>query len=229
MFHVAEKNPEKCGECGICDEIVACSSAYVGYAEECVGCGACQLACPNEAISMRERSKGKEIEIEVNGESIFVPERITVKKALEILGYKISKFPGEGDLFAPCEIGGCYSCAVEINGKIKPSCVTGVKRGMKVRTELPEDYTPKRLVHGWMGHTVGGVGTPWYLKKTFGYIEAAVFACGCNLRCPQCQNWTTTYCGKEIALTPREAAVLMTDTRRRCRVDRMAISGEKAR
>jgi len=27
----------------------------------------------------------------------------------------------------------------------------------------------------------------------------------------QCQNWTTTYNGKEIALTPREAALLMSD------------------
>ncbi|MEM0315352.1 MAG: radical SAM protein, partial [Archaeoglobaceae archaeon] len=44
-------------------------------------------------------------------------------------------------------------------------------------------------------------------------------------RCPQCQNWTTTYNGKEVALTPREAAVKMTVVRRSYRVDRMAISG----
>ncbi|MEM2265038.1 MAG: radical SAM protein, partial [Nitrososphaerota archaeon] len=62
-------------------------------------------------------------------------------------------------------------------------------------------------------------------KRKYRYIEAAVFACGCNFRCPQCQNWTTTYCGKEVALTPKEAALLMTDTRKRYRVDRMAISG----
>ncbi|MDP2767614.1 MAG: radical SAM protein [Candidatus Methanoperedens sp.] len=84
---------------------------------------------------------------------------------------------------------------------------------------------PKRLVHGWMGHSVGGVGTRWRLKKPYGFVEAACFTCGCNFQCPQCQNWTTTYCGKEMALTPREAAILMTDTRRCYGVDRMAISG----
>jgi pyruvate formate lyase activating enzyme len=152
-------------------------------------------------------------------------QRITIKKALEFIGYKISKFPGEGDLFAPCEIGGCYSCVVNVNREIKPSCITGVKNGMEIEIEFPKDYIPKRLVHGWMGHTVGGVGTPWWLKRKYRYIEAAAFACGCNFRCSQCQNWTTTYCGKGVALTPKEAALLMTDTRRRCKVDRMAISG----
>jgi len=96
---------------------------------------------------------------------------------------------------------------------------------MVIETELPKDHIPKRLVHGWMGHPVGGVGTPWYLKNTYWYIEAAVFACGCNLRCPQCQNWTTTYCSREIAYEPKEAAILTTDARRRYGVNRMAISG----
>jgi pyruvate formate lyase activating enzyme len=225
MFYAAKKDENRCKRCGICDEIVACSSAYVGYEEECIGCGACYLACPNEAIHMEERGKKREIGINVNGEGFFVPERISVKRALQLVGYKISKFPGEGDIFAPCEVGGCYSCAVEIDGELKPSCVTSVKEGIEIKTMLAGDYTPIRIVHGWMGHAVGGVGTPWHLKRTYGYVEVAVFACGCNLRCPQCQNWTTTYCGKEIALTPKEAAVFMTDTRRRYKVDRMAISG----
>lgn len=174
---------------------------------------------------MVEVLRRENIKIKVNGENFFVPDRITIKNALELIGYKISKFPMEGDLFAPCEIGGCYSCIVDINGKIKPSCITGVKNGMEIKTEIPKDYIPKRLIHGWMGHPVSGVGTPWLLKKKYRYIEAAVFAYGCNLRCPQCQNWTTTYHGKGVALTPREAALLMTSTRRKYGVDRMAISG----
>ncbi|MEM2927659.1 MAG: radical SAM protein [Nitrososphaerota archaeon] len=225
MFYIAKRDLDKCKQCGWCEEIVACSSRYIGYKEECIGCGACYIACPNEAIRMEEKTKEKHVKIKVNGESFSIPEKITIKKALEFIGYKISKFPGEGDLFVPCEVGGCYSCAVDINGEIKPSCITGVKNGIEVKTELPKDYIPKRLVHGWMGHPVGGVGTPWWLKRKYRYIEVAVFACGCNFRCPQCQNWTTTYCGKNVALTPKEAALLITDARKRYRVDRMAISG----
>ncbi len=224
-LYVAEKDLDKCAQCGTCDEIVACSSSCVGCAEECIGCGACFKACPREAIEMRRRPKGKEIKVTINGEDFSIPEKVTVKEALELSGYSIGKYPGEGELFVPCEAGGCWSCAVEVDQQTRPSCVTGVKEGMEVKTKLTEENTPKRLVHGWMGHSVGGVGTPWQLKNIYGDVEAAAFACGCNFRCPQCQNWTTAYNGKEVALTPREAALLMTDTRRRYGVDRMAISG----
>jgi len=210
--------------CGVCEEIVACASGNVGNTLECVGCGACYLACPNRAIELVEASKEREIRIFVDGERVYVPEKITVLKALEILGYRIGFFPGDGDIFAPCRVGGCYSCAVEVDGQVRPSCVTKVRENMKIVIRLREDYVPLRAVHGWMGHPVGGVGTPWWLKGRY-YVEAAVFACGCNLRCPQCQNWTTTYNGKERPLTPKEAAILMTKARKRYGVDRMAISG----
>jgi pyruvate formate lyase activating enzyme len=221
---VARRNLDKCTDCRVCGEIVACPGEGVGETSACVGCGACYLACPNEAIELVDSPRARQVEIYVDGERVHVPERITVLKALELLGYRVGKFPGEGDVFAPCEVGGCYSCAVEVDGSVRPSCVTKVREGMRIVTRPPEDYVPARLVHGWMGHPVGGVGTPWWLKGRY-YVEAAVFACGCNLRCPQCQNWTTTYNGREEPLTPREAAIIMTRTRRRYGVDRMAISG----
>ncbi|MEM2922132.1 MAG: radical SAM protein, partial [Candidatus Bathyarchaeia archaeon] len=225
MWIYAERNRDKCAGCGSCREVVACPSSDVGNISECVGCGACYLACPYGAIELKSR-KGEvgEVRIRVNEETFYVPGKVTVKKALEILGFTFSKFPGEGDFFAPCDVGGCYSCAVEVDGVLMPSCVTKVMDRMEIRTESPADYTPKRLVHGWMGHPVGGVGTPWWLKGSK-YVETAVFACGCNLRCPQCQNWTTTYNGRELTYTPAKAAEIMTYVRRRYGVDRMAISG----
>jgi len=126
----------------------------------------------------------REVSIVVDGKRVKVRDGITVKKALEISGYKVTKYPEKGSLFAPCEVGGCWSCAVEVNKELKPACITPVKDGLRIRTELPEDYPPKRIVQGFSGHTVGGVGTPWCLKGSHGYIEAACFAAGCNLRCP---------------------------------------------
>ncbi len=215
-LYIAQRDEKRCQNCGFCTDFV-CRN------QECIGCGACSIACPNEAISMVPGKGGREISIEVEGERLAIPDGITIRQALGTLGYGIAKYPQAGHLFVPCEVGGCWSCAVKVNGEPKPSCVTPVKEGMKI--EFGDDYTPRRLVHGFMGHMVGGVGTPWQLKHVHGYIEAACFACGCNFRCPQCQNWTSTYRGKGTPLTPKEAATTMTATRRRFRVNRMAISG----
>lgn len=225
IFLLARRDPTRCIHCGACEALVPCQGGTVGEETNCTGCGACAAACPESAIELVERAPPPEITITINGERIPIPSRITVLHALELLGHSAGRFPGEGDLFAPCRSGGCWSCAVAVDGRVVPSCVTVVREGMVVETVLPSGFRPLRLLHGWMGHGVGGVGTPWHLKQRRDYIEAAVFACGCNLRCPQCQNWTTTYCGKEEAYTPLEAAVLMTGLRRRCGVARMAISG----
>jgi pyruvate formate lyase activating enzyme len=209
------KRSEKCTECNFCRDYVCPSS-------DCIGCGACYLACPLEAVEMEERDLSDYVSIKVDGESYCVPAKISVKRALEIIGYEFTKFPEEGKIFAPCEVGGCWSCAVMIDGIPNPSCVTPVRERMNIETQAR--FMPRRLLHGFSGHPVGGVGTPWWLKG-HRYIEAACFSCGCNFRCPQCQNWTTTYCGKESPLTPMRAAERMTGLRRSLGVNRMAISG----
>jgi pyruvate formate lyase activating enzyme len=159
-----------------------------------------------------------------------VPERITVLRALGIAGYKISMLPDEGDIFVPCRTGGCWSCAVLVNGELKPSCITRIQEGMEISTEhgVLEKFEPKRLVTGFQGHPVGGVGTPYWIKPkgiAFAYIEVACFTHGCILRCPTCQNWQTTYSSIEEPMTPEQAARFITRARHEHRVDRMAISG----
>jgi len=187
----------------------------------CIGCEACALICPNLAIEMVEIEENKRIKINVDQKSFEVPANITVKEALKISGFQIGKFP-EDDLFMPCESGGCWACMIEINGELKRACISKVQDGAKILTK--KQKTPYRIITGFMPHTVGGVGTPWWIKGK-GYIEVACFAAGCNLRCPQCQNWSTAYLNKGQPLTPQDAAKIMTMLRKRYKVDRIAISG----
>ncbi|HEC36111.1 MAG TPA: radical SAM protein, partial [Anaerolineae bacterium] len=111
------------------------------------------------------------------------------------------------------------------DGQAVRACVHPVSDGMIVQTALPPGQPPLRIVHGPQPHTVGGKATPWDLKARGRYVEVAIWTAGCNLRCPQCQNYTTTYDGRSAPLTPEEAAYRITRARHRYGVDRMAISG----
>lgn len=177
----------------------------------------------------------KLISITINGKPYEVSEKTTVKRALESAGFKFGIFPGEGDLQAPCGTGGCYSCMVLRNRKSVRACVSPIKEkgegegegeAAAIETRLPEDFVPRRIIHGPSPHAVGGKGTPWWVKaEPGGYIEVAIWAAGCNLRCPQCQNYAITYDSKTRPKTPYEAARLVTFARQFYGVDRMAISG----
>jgi pyruvate formate lyase activating enzyme len=156
------------------------------------------------------------IELKIDGQKVKVPSSITIKRALEFVGLKIE---------APCGTGGCYGCVVYGNKKLLRSCITPVEPNMEIKTELPGELEPLRIIHGPQPHSVGGKATPWWLKPKRRYIEVAIWAAGCNLRCPQCQNFTTTYDGRTPPLTPKEAAKRVTEARRNFGVDRMAISG----
>ncbi len=213
-------DPTKCVKCGFCETIVKCPSP-----ERCIGCEACYLACPYYArIPVEDKSERRYIKIKVDGVEYEVPEYITVKKALEILGYVFTRYPEPGKMFAPCNTGGCYACAVLVDGELKPACHTPVREGMEICTNV-EGITPLRIVEGFSPHPVGGVGTPYWLKYEGKYIEVAAFAAGCNLRCPTCQNYHVTYNSSLSPLTPEEAARILTSYRRRYGVHRMAISG----
>jgi len=226
MRTYVSKRLGSCHNCGFCSTYIFCRGTA-----PCIGCGACVAACPFEARLLEHDSKQRKmIRVKVDSDSAEVLECITVLDALESLGYVVSRFPREGDVFAPCRLGGCWACAVIIDGELKPSCTTAVRDSMNIQTVKHEvaKHAPLRLVSGFQGHSVGGVGTPYWIKPrgwNYRYIEAACFAHGCILRCPTCQNWEITYSSVEEPLTPSQAARIMTRQRRAYGVDRMAISG----
>ena len=223
--HVS-KRLSSCHDCGFCRTYIFCRGTA-----SCIGCGACVAACPFEARVLEHDGKQRKmIRVKVDGESADVLECITVLDALESLGYVVSRFPREGEVFAPCRLGGCWACVVIIDEELKPSCTTAVRDNMDIQTVRRKiaKHTPLRLVSGFQGHSVGGVGTPYWIKpkgSNYRYIEVACFAHGCILRCPTCQNWEITYSSVEDPLTPSQAAGIMTRQRRSYGVDRMAISG----
>lgn len=163
------RDKDVCKLCGFCHE-------YVCRYKDCISCGACVISCPYQAMSIgiEEEEEEREIKVFVDGKEVYVRPNVTIKCALEDLGFKF---------FAPCSVGGCFSCALLVNGKLEPICVTKIEENMRIETEVR--VTPLRLIQGFSGHMVGGVGTPWEVKKS-GYVEVACFSAGCNLRCPQC-------------------------------------------
>lgn len=223
MPYVAVHHPEKCRRCGACSEIVDCPGADELI---CIGCGACVQVCPHQALELVEEPRTRRIAIEVNGEMALVPERVSVKEALKEAGYPVATAPGEPGLFAPCQVGGCWSCAVEVDGAVRLACRTIARNGMRIRTELPQGHVPRRIIMNFSAHAAGGVGTPWQVRNQGSfYLEVVCFAAGCNLRCPQCQNWLIAHRGRGQALAPGQAARSLTLERRRFNLDRMTISG----
>ncbi len=111
------------------------------------------LACSASAIDLVEvRAEEKNVSISINGENFSVPERITLKDALK---YASIPFSHEN---APRGVGGCWCCAVLVDGIAKPACITGVREGMVIDTRT--EIEPRRVMTGFGPHMVGGVGTP---------------------------------------------------------------------
>ncbi|VVB87270.1 Coenzyme PQQ synthesis protein E [uncultured archaeon] len=216
MPGIARRDPDLCKFCGICRNNVTCPAGEA-LSENCIGCGACVLACPGGAIKIvGDRAGRKEISISIDGKSFLVPERISLKNALRYAGIY---FPEETE---HCGVGGCWRCAVLVDGSPKPSCITSVEEGMVIDTR-PE-MEPLRVVTGFGPHMVGGVGTPIGIRDYRSPVEVALFTHGCNMRCPQCQNHVMAFTGG-MEMKPDEASVLLSNMRRIYRVQRMAFSG----
>ncbi|MFA5385632.1 MAG: 2Fe-2S iron-sulfur cluster-binding protein [Eubacteriales bacterium] len=105
----------------------------------------------------------------IDGRQYRFTDQLTVLQALSKAGYKVSHFPEEGRIYAPCRTGGCWSCTVLVDGVLKPSCVTTLKDGMEIITDrkLIEAMPPLRQIAAVKAHPVGGVGTPHTLRKKY--------------------------------------------------------------
>ncbi|MFA0834130.1 MAG: radical SAM protein [Methanobacterium formicicum] len=227
------RDKDKCIHCRMC-EMVLCpaGSAWRSLNEdECVGCGACAIACPETAIIVRKdnlATASSEKTVHVNGEKIKTSGLI--RDALRDAGVIITEFPfepSESNLIPtstmPCLSGGCWSCTVKVDGRYALSCITPLHEGMKI--ELLGQMPALRVVSGFGAHTVGGVGTPYQLKKNEYPVEINCFTHGCNLRCPQCQNYGMAFTARGHLMDAEETARILLGLSIQHQIDRIAISG----
>jgi len=90
-FYVCRRNSEECKDCGFCMEYFSCpgvgKSSIDRFETACIDCGVCLVACPYQAVErIVDTIPRKQVTISVDGKPFAVPERVTVKHALELLG-----------------------------------------------------------------------------------------------------------------------------------------------
>ena len=200
---IAVRN-DNCIHCGFCTQYIACPAGTDG----CIGCGACVTACPQGARSLKVVAAGKTsgkaekkekinlIEFEVNGQPQQVLGPISVSKALEQLGIiperENRSVSGHADSPETCGTGGCWNCAVLIDGRQVRGCVTALRSGMKIVTRATalEQVTPRRVVS---------------VMRPAPHGHPSIFTHGCNYRCDLCHNWDLTFSSTGASLTPKQA------------------------
>ena len=196
---IAVRN-DNCIHCGFCTQYIVCPAE----ADGCIGCGACVAACPQGARSLKEVAGGKTSDkttktnllyFEVNSRPQQLEGPISVAKALELLGFipeKESKYPSShADSTDTCKTGGCWNCAVLIDGKQARSCVTALRSGMKIETRPAslKQAAPKRVVS---------------VMRPAPHGHPSIFTHGCNYRCDLCHNWDLTFSSTGASLTPEQ-------------------------
>lgn len=186
--YIAIRN-ENCLKCGFCEQYIACAAQHEG----CIGCGACISACPQSARSLKLRPALKStIDFTVDGRAYKTQGPISVKNAILQLGPKFEKRVLFKDgIHAVCETGGCWNCAVLIDGVLTRSCVTPLRSGMEIVTdpETMQHVPPKRIVT---------------LMRPAPHYHPSIFLHGCNYRCDLCHNWDLTFSSSGRALTPQD-------------------------
>jgi pyruvate formate lyase activating enzyme len=192
-----------CIHCGFCTQYIACPAGTDG----CIGCGACVAACPQGARELKDivlhnaaggAEKRNIIDFEVNGHAQQLPGPLSVSKALEELGIMPEKDTASACNSASpgsaCGTGGCWNCAVFIDGEQARGCVTALRPGMKIvtRQAAMEQVSSKRVVT---------------VMRPAPHGHPSIFTHGCNYRCDLCHNWDMTFSSTAAALTPSQAVV----------------------
>ncbi|MCK9152424.1 radical SAM protein [Methanobacterium alcaliphilum] len=165
---------------------------------------------------MNENKNLFSVNVTVNGKKI--KSKGMVKDAIILAGVKTSHLfhdshpctfdTSKSEVFIPCNSGACWACMVKINGRPAVSCITPLSEGMEINTFSSINH-PLRILSGFGLHTVGGVGTPYPLKKNKKPIEVVGFTHGCNLVCPQCQNDKVAFTQEGNLLDAEETAQIL--------------------
>ncbi|MHB1418742.1 MAG: radical SAM protein [Bacillota bacterium] len=201
MYALAKRS-ESCLDCHFCDYFIQCPKNN----NSCLGCGTCIKGCPAGARSLVSNQKPRPMtKIMIDGEHCTVPYGITIGQALEITG-KRPPTPHN------CCTGGCYNCAVVVDGSLIRSCCTGIHENMKIATDRKEidSHPPLRLVSFFPGHL---------------HASISVFTHGCNFNCDFCHNWNITFASTGRPVTPQGAALTAGQAISSSQDQRIGISG----
>lgn len=196
---IAVRN-DNCIHCGFCTQYIDCPAGI----DDCIGCGACVTACPQRARSLKVVAVGKASDqaekinlykFEVNGQPQQLQGPIAVSKALEQLGFipdgESTSVSGGTNTADACGTGGCWNCAVLIDGRQTRGCVTTLGSGMKIETRSTalKEVAPNRVVT---------------VMRPAPHGHPSIFTHGCNYRCDLCHNWDLTFSSTASSLTPAQ-------------------------
>jgi pyruvate formate lyase activating enzyme len=185
---IATRN-QNCLRCGFCEQYLPCAVSQ----NDCIGCGACVIACPQAARQLKPRTKaGSAIHFSLDGQPCKFKGPVSVRDALDELEKAVKgRLDDNRRNHDLCGTGGCWHCAVLIDGILARSCMTPLRQGMKIVTdpEILQQAEPKRIAT---------------LLRPAPHYHPSIFAHGCNYRCDLCHNWDMTFSATGKALNPAE-------------------------
>lgn len=112
--------------------------------------------------------------------------------ALDELEFPVkSAVSGDDSNQAFCVTGGCWNCAVVIDGALSPSCMTPLREGMEIdlKPDIIQRTEPLRIVT---------------LMRPAPHYHPSIFTHGCNFSCDLCHNWNLTFSSVGRTISPKK-------------------------